>query len=83
MTTTVLESVVETPRKSFPWQAMLTFLTEPAESNAGEVLLQRNSSAPEATGEISSDNVLSIMGLKGSTKARIHKLADQDDSDLK
>lgn len=82
MTTTVLEAVAEAPRKSFPWQAMLAFLTEP-ESNAGTVLLQRNSQASEATGDIPTDTLLGIIGLKGSTKSRIHKLADQDDSDLK
>jgi len=83
MTTTVLEAVVEAPRKSFPWQAMLTFLTEPAESNAGEVLLQRNSAPTETTGDVPTDTLLNIIGLKGLTKSRIHKLADQDDSDLK
>ena len=80
MTTTVLEAVVEEPRKSFPWQAMLTFLTE-AESNAGTVLLQRNSPGSEVTGNVPADTLMGIIGLKGTTKSRIHKLADQDDSD--
>ncbi len=82
MTTTILEPVVETHQHSFPWQAMLAFLTEP-ESNVGTVLLQRNSLSSEATGDLSTDTLLGVIGRKAATRARIHKLADQDEPDTK
>ena len=82
MTTALLEPVVDLPRQSFPWQAMLAFLTEP-ESNVGTVLLQRNSLTSEATGDLSADTLLGVIGRKAATRARIHKLADQDEPDPK
>lgn len=82
MTTAVLEQAVEVQKHSFPWQAMLAFLTEP-ESNAGTVLLQRNSLSAEATGDIATDTLLGVIGRKAATRARIHKLADQDEPDSK
>jgi hypothetical protein len=82
MTTAVLEQAVEVQKHSFPWQAMLAFLTEP-ESNAGTVLLQRNSLSAEATGDIAADTLLGVIGRKAATRARIHKLADQDEPDSK
>jgi hypothetical protein len=82
MTTAVLEQAVEVQKHSFPWQAMLAFLTEP-ESNAGTVLLQRNSLSAEATGDVATDTLLGVIGRKAATRARIHKLADQDEPDSK
>ncbi len=82
MNTTILERPVDTPRKSYPWQAMLAFLTEP-ESNVGTVLLQRNSLSSEATGDIPTDTLLGVIGRKATTRARIHKLADQDEPESK
>ena len=82
MTTTILEPVVETSKHSFPWQAMLAFLTEP-EGNVGTVLLQRNSLSSEATGDLSADTLLGVIGRKAATRARIHKLADHDEPDSK
>jgi len=82
MTIAVLEQVAEARKHSFPWQAMLAFLTEP-ESNAGTVLLQRNSLSAEATGDVATDTLLGVIGRKAATRARIHKLADQDEPDSK
>ena len=82
MTTPVLERPVDAPKQSFPWQSMLAFLTEP-QSNVGALMLQRNSLSSELTGDVSADTLLGVIGRKAATRARIHKLADQDEPDSK
>ncbi|MBM3346440.1 MAG: hypothetical protein FJY55_08110 [Betaproteobacteria bacterium] len=82
MTTSVLENAVNVPKHSFPWQAMLAFLTKP-ESGTGALLLQRNNLGADPTAEFATDTLLGVIGCQGVTHARIHKLADQDEPDSK
>ena len=81
MTTTVLQPVVGLPHRSTSWQVMLAFLSDP-ESSLGAFLLQRNSGI-EAGVEISAESILAAIGAKAASRARIHKLADQDEPDSK